>query len=71
MQFVCEKQESKLQYYVYNFIRRRGRRCKERVDDVKEKARYRKLKEEALDGTVWRTGFGRRSALSEERQRNK
>jgi hypothetical protein len=29
------------------------------MDDLKENRGYRKLKEEALDGTVWRTGFGR------------
>jgi hypothetical protein len=29
------------------------------LDDLKEKRGYRELKQEALDGTVWRTGFGR------------
>jgi len=38
---------------------RRGRRCKRVLDGLKETRRYWKLKEEALDGTVWRTGFGR------------
>jgi hypothetical protein len=38
---------------------RRGRRSKQLLDDLKEKRRYCKLKEEALDRTVWRTGFGR------------
>jgi hypothetical protein len=38
---------------------RRGRRRKQLLDDLKEKRRYWKLKEEALDGTVWRTRFGR------------
>jgi hypothetical protein len=28
-------------------------------DDLKEKRRYWKLKEEALDRTLWRTRFGR------------
>jgi len=27
--------------------------------DLKERRRYRKLKEEALDRTLWRTRFGR------------
>jgi hypothetical protein len=36
---------------------RRGRRRK--LDDLKEKKRYWKLKEEALDRTLWRTRFGR------------
>jgi hypothetical protein len=39
--------------------RRRGRR-KQLLVDLKEKRGYWKLKEEALDRTVWRTGFGRR-----------
>jgi hypothetical protein len=38
---------------------RRGRRHKQLLDDLKEKRRYWKLKEEALDCTVWRTHFGR------------
>jgi hypothetical protein len=38
---------------------RRGRRRKQLLDDIKEKRRYWKLKEEALDRTVWRTCFGR------------
>jgi hypothetical protein len=39
---------------------RRGRRRKQLLDDLKEKTRYWKLKEEALDRTVWRTRFGKR-----------
>jgi hypothetical protein len=38
---------------------RRGRRRKELLDDLKEKRRYWKLKEEALDRTLWRTRVGR------------
>jgi hypothetical protein len=38
---------------------RRGRRRKQLLDDLKEKKRYCKLKEKALDHTMWRTGFGR------------
>jgi hypothetical protein len=38
---------------------RRGRRRKQLLDDLKEKRRYWKLKEEALHRTVWRTHFGR------------
>jgi hypothetical protein len=38
---------------------RRGRRRKQLLDDIKEKTRYCKLKEEALDRTLWRTRFGR------------
>ena len=37
---------------------RRGRRCKQLLDDLKEMRGYWKLKEEALDRTVWRTGCG-------------
>jgi len=38
---------------------RQGRRCAQLVDDHKEKRGYWKLKEEALDHTLWRTCFGR------------
>jgi hypothetical protein len=38
---------------------RRGRRRKQLLDDLKEKRGYCKLKEEALDRTVWGTRFGR------------
>jgi hypothetical protein len=38
---------------------RRGRRRKQLLDDLKEKRRYWKLKEEALDRIMWRTPFGR------------
>jgi hypothetical protein len=38
---------------------RRGRSRKQPLDDLKEKRRYWKLKEEALDRTMWRTRFGR------------
>ena len=37
---------------------RRGRRRKQLLDDVKEKREYCKLREEALDRTVWRTSLG-------------
>jgi hypothetical protein len=36
-----------------------GRRRKQLLDDLKEKKRYWKLKDEALDRTLWRTRFGR------------
>jgi hypothetical protein len=36
-----------------------GRRCKQLLDEFKEKRGYWKLKEEALDRPVRRTGFGR------------
>jgi hypothetical protein len=38
---------------------RRGRRHKQLLDDLEETRGYWKLKEEALDHTVWRTRFGR------------
>jgi hypothetical protein len=38
---------------------RRGRRCEQLLDDIEEKKGHWKLKEEALDRTVWRTCFGR------------
>jgi hypothetical protein len=38
---------------------RRGRRRMKLLDDLTERREYFHLKEEALDRTVWRTGFGR------------
>jgi hypothetical protein len=38
---------------------RRERRSKHLLDDLKEKRRYWKLKQEVLDHTLWRTHFGR------------
>jgi hypothetical protein len=38
---------------------RRGRRRKHLLEVLKEMKWYRNLKEEALDRTLWRTGFGR------------
>ena len=40
-------------------VGRQGRRCKQLLDDLKETRELWKLKEEALDCTVWRTRFGR------------
>jgi hypothetical protein len=34
---------------------RRGRRCKQLLNDLKETRGYWKLKQEALDRTLWRT----------------
>jgi hypothetical protein len=39
-------------------IRRRGRRRKKLLDDVKERRGYPHLKEEALDRALWRNRFG-------------
>jgi len=38
---------------------RRGRRLKQLLDYLKKKRGYWKLKEEALNGTLWKTRFGR------------
>jgi len=43
---------------------RLGRRRKQLLDDLKEMRGYCKLKEGALDSTVWRTRFGRRFGLA-------
>jgi len=40
---------------------RRGRRRRKLLDDLKERTGYSRLKEEALDRTMWRVGFGERS----------
>ena len=39
--------------------RRRGRRRKKLLDDLKERRGYCQLKEEALDRNMWRNRFGR------------
>ena len=39
-------------------IRRRGRRRKKLLDDLKDRRGYCQLKEEALDRTMWRNRFG-------------
>jgi hypothetical protein len=40
-------------------IGRRGRTLKQLLDEFKKTTRYKKLKEEALDRTVWKSRFGR------------
>jgi hypothetical protein len=44
---------------VIEVIGRRGRRRRKLLDDLKEKRGYSHLKEEAVDRTMWRAGFGR------------
>jgi len=39
--------------------RRRGRRRKKLLDDLKDWREYAYLKEEALEHTMWRNRFGR------------
>ena len=39
--------------------RRRGRRSKKLLDDLKDRRGYCQLKEEALDPTMWSNRFGR------------
>ena len=38
---------------------RQGRRRRKLLDDLKERRGYSHLKEEALNRTMWRAGFGR------------
>ena len=38
---------------------RRGRRRRKLLDDLKERRGHSHLKDEALDGTMWRAGSGR------------
>jgi hypothetical protein len=44
---------------VMEVTRRRGRRRKKLLDDLKDRRGYSQLKQEALDRTVWRNRFGR------------
>jgi hypothetical protein len=39
--------------------RRRGRRRRKLLDDLRERRGYSNLKEEALDRTMWRARFGK------------
>jgi len=43
---------------VVEVAKRRGRRCKKLLDDLKDRRGYSHLKEEALDRTMWRNRFG-------------
>jgi len=38
--------------------RRQGRRRRKLLDDLKDRRGYSRLKDEALDHTVWRNHFG-------------
>jgi len=38
---------------------RRGRRRRQLLDDLKENRGFCKLEEDAFDGTLWRTLFGK------------
>jgi hypothetical protein len=38
---------------------RQGRRRRKLLDDLKERRKYSRLKEESLDRTMWRARFGR------------
>ena len=55
---ICSVIEGKIKRGIEVTGRRRRRRRK-LLDDLKERRGYSHLKEEALDGTMWRAGFGR------------
>ena len=44
--------------WVTQVARRRGRRGKKLLDDLKDRRGYSHLKEEALHRTIWRHSFG-------------
>jgi hypothetical protein len=48
---------------------RRGRRLKQLSDNLKKKRRYSKLKDEALESTLWRTHFGTGSSGNAVKQK--
>src|SRR5215471_15124186 len=50
--------EGKIQGQI-EVIRKRGRRRKKLLDDLKDRRGYCQLQEEALDRTTWRNRFGR------------
>ena len=52
--------KAKISYeYQIEVTRRRGRRRKKLLDDLKDRRGYCQLKDEALDRTMWRNRFGR------------
>jgi hypothetical protein len=51
---ICSKIKGEI-----DVTRRRGRRRKKLLDDLKGRKGYSHLKEEALDRTIWRNRFGR------------
>jgi len=53
------KTEGKIERKLEVTGKRRRRRLRQLLDDHKEKRGYWKLKDDAVDRTVWRTGFGR------------
>jgi hypothetical protein len=50
---------------------KRGRRRRKLLDDLKERREYSHLKEEALDCTIWRAGFGIEVTGRRRRRRRK
>ena len=54
---MCSTLEGKIKGEI-EVIRRRGRRRKKLLDDLKDRTGYCHLKEEVLDRTTWRNGFG-------------
>jgi hypothetical protein len=50
--------EGKIQGWI-EVTGRQGRRRRKLLDDLKERREYSHLKDEALDSTMWRAGFGR------------
>jgi hypothetical protein len=50
-----------VKHFLEGRIEETGKRLRRRkyLDDLNETIRYWKLKEDVLDCTVWRTGFGR------------
>ena len=54
----CVNKEGKIKGQI-EVTRRRGRRLKKLLDDLKDRRRYCQLKEEALDRTMCRNRFGR------------
>ena len=54
IQVIEGKEEGRIQV-----MEKRGRRCKQLLDECNEKIGHCKLEREALDRTAWRTGFDR------------
>ena len=56
--FLCQNMSPSIFFEEIN-LRRRGRRRRKLLDDLKDRRGYSHLKGEALDRTMWRNRFGR------------
>jgi hypothetical protein len=59
MKYVNGRRTGLVTFCVETVTGRKGRRRRKLLDDLKDRRGYSHWKEEALDRTMWRAGFGR------------